>query len=235
MKKAYVIGAVLLLSVFILCLFPKNKLYADTDLKNTLIEKTKEVINEKNYFQSNANETFLVGYDICYDIYSDGTDYFVVLPDENIHYSFSKYENNFYYTGNEDYESALKICSGSFCIENTYIPDYNKNNNLRITCFLDYETVLSSIISNYKYDSFYTIYLLNSFPWDKSNYLNGSEQLNVMIIDDNKNVLITYCYFSVNGWNIGTPGFKFSQSEYPELVEKYKNTAVYRKNNIIRN
>lgn len=233
MKKVYVIGIVLLLGILILCLFSKNKLNVDTALKNTLIEKTKEVINENNYFQSNANDTFLVGYDISYDIYSDGTDYFVVLPDENTHYSFSKYENNFYYIGNDDYKSGSKICSGSFRIENTYVPDYNKDNNLRITCPLDYETVLSSVISNYEYDSFYTVYLLNSFPWDKSNYLNGSEQINVMIIDDNENVLITYCYFSANGWNVGTPGFKFNQSEYPELVEKYKNTAVYHKNNTI--
>lgn len=232
MKKAYVIIVFLFLNLFVLGLLFLKIHSLNSDYEKILIEKTKEIINEKNYFLSDNDESFIIGDDICYDIYSDDSDYFVVLPEENIHFSFSKFEYNFYYTGYEDYKNAAKTCSGSFSIENIYIPDYNKDNNTRITCSLDYETILSSVISNYDCDDFYTVYLLNKFPWDKSEFMNGSELINIMIIDSNKNVFKTYCYFSADGWLIGTPGYVFSQNEYPELVEKYKNTSVYSKHNI---
>lgn len=233
MKKiAYVCNLLIFCLIFSSCSSYGNAACVDNNIEYALIEKTKEIINEKNYFQNDNDETNFVGYDICYDIYSDGSDYFVVTKEENICYSFSKYENNYYYTGNENYDTASKISSGTFKIESVYVPDYNMNNNIRVTRFLDYETVLSSVISNCKRENFYTVYLLGSFPWDKSNYLNGSEQISIMLTDDNGNVIVTYCYFNADGWHIGTPGFEFNQEEYPKLVQKYKDTAVCSKSNI---
>lgn len=232
MKRiAYVGSFFVLLVVFSYFLSKGNNLYADTntDFECNLIEKTKCVINEDNYFQTNSSGAFFTNHDICYDIYSDGTDYFVVLTSEdNAAYAFTKYEDNFYYLGkdNGEYNKTPKICNGNFYIDGVHKPDYTANSNARVTRFLDSETILSSVISNYGYDEFYTVYLLDSFPWDKSDYLNGSELIDIMIIDKNKNVFVTYCYFSANGWNVGTPGFRFHQDEYPELVQKYKDISV---------
>lgn len=233
MKKIIFPQSILIIGLIAL-IYCISTVFPQRKIENELILKTKELLNEQIYYLS--NDTELLNNYLEYDIFQSGKRYYVVLTtisDGELIYLFELYDDTIYYIqGYGDYSSTKIIGSGKFIINEVHQPDYYDNNNLRITKSLDYEAVCQSVINNYYENDYYTVYLLNSFPWDKSNYLNGSEQINVMIIDKNKNVFVTYCYFSANGWNVGTPGFKFNQNEYPELVEKYKDTAVYSKSAI---
>lgn len=230
MKKAYftIAASVLLIIVLSLILSIYNRVHT---LESQIVHMVKEIINESNYYSENE-QPYHINRKVGYKIYSKDEYYFLILDDDNYSYTFSAYKNNIYYVGgNEDYQNSKLVCSGHFTIDDVYQPDYSLNDNPRITNPYNYDIVCQSIIYNYIKDGFYTVYILNHFSWDKSNYLNGAEMLDIMIIDRNSgDVFVSYAYFLANGWNVGMPGYSFNTSQYPELVQKYMDTSVYSKN-----
>lgn len=202
------------------------------DDKEQLIGKTKALINEKIYFSfANNNSGIIIGENICYEIYSYNNDYLVLLKNKNIQYFFTKFQGEFYRIEYADFGKAELIYNGEFTVESPKKPNYDENNDWRVTRTLNYDSVCESIMNNYNKKDLYTVYILNNYFWDKSNYFNNAEQIKVMIICEN-DVLISYGYFKSDGWDIGTPKFQFKKSEYNELVEKYKDTSIYSKSHL---
>lgn len=201
-----------------------------TETETELIDKVKAVINEKNYFSKDGTDPFYIGCDVPYEIYADENNYYVLYGDSLVYGkvvmadAFTKYDKNLYYIGLADYTKAEKVCSGSFFIENITKPDYHAVDNPKVTLWYNYTDVISSVKENFSenHNEFFAVYLLDRYPWDKSEQL-----LYVMIIDKDDNVCISPCALGKDGFRTTFKDFRFHTDEYPELVKKYKDTAVY--------
>ncbi len=235
MKKALVaegivIAALVVAIICILTVLPRER------VKDELTYKTEELLNENSYFTDDEGADLPDDYS-C-DMYNSGDEYYAVLTPQNgeectFVYCFQQYDGTLYYIGCEDdYSGGKKIGSDKLSVGDVHQPDYYSDNNLRVTQSLDYNAVCQSIIGNYAEGDVFSVYILNSFPWDKSHYLNSAGQIDVMLTDLEGNVFMTCCYFSAGGWQTVTPGYSFSETEHPVLVDKYKETAVYCGHNI---
>lgn len=192
---------------------------------NELITLTKEVINEKNYYSFSEDNMLFINETLDYNVYScENAMFNVVLTDNNNEkYSFDFIDTQYgtYYLGinGHEYVNQDIIGSGSITIASVWTPNYSLYQNDYE--YFNYKSMCENITDNLKDDlNSFTIYAINSFPWDKS-----EQGKSILLIHENE-AIITYAVQSSNGYILDKMNYSISKFEYEDLIYKFKQNSV---------
>lgn len=150
--------------------------------------------------------------------------YNVVLTDNNNEkYSFDFVDTRYgtYYLGINEHEYVNQdiIGRGSMTIASIWTPNYSSYQNAYE--YFDYNSMCESIADNLKDDlNSFTIYAINSFPWNKS------ERGKYILLIHKNEAIITYALQSSNGYMLDRMNYSILKFEYEDLINKYEQNSV---------
>lgn len=200
--------------------------------------KTKDIINERNYFDLNRDVTHL-GEHIYYFVYLNGDNYYVSISGEEV-YKFIKVRNELYYLGivpsgviRQDWEIWG---SENFFYEAEYQPAYDTTAGFSYESEFNYmffaDTLKEDIDKCYQNSNIrsYTLYIKNKYTWDKSNHAEDGQRIGVIVKYDDGDILDTYAYQDADGWHLSMPGYRTrleQNHKFEFIFNRYVNSALY--------